>query len=78
MASGQRAQKGHCILNVVLCLQSLCHEYSLPGFRASTSCLKLDSNGQAGELAFLLLMARGFDTSPGCKNGSELFREVKG
>lgn len=37
---------------------------------------KLDSNGQAGELAFLLLMARGFDTSPGCKNGSELFREV--
>jgi hypothetical protein len=36
----------------------------------------LDSNGRAGELAFLLLMKRGFDTSPGCKNGSELFREV--
>ena len=37
---------------------------------------ELDSNGRAGELAFLLLMERGFDTSPGCKNGSELFREV--
>src|SRR5260370_35685498 len=36
----------------------------------------LDTNGRAGELAFLLLMERGFDTAPGCKNGSELFREV--
>jgi hypothetical protein len=37
---------------------------------------ELDSNGRAGELGFLLLMERGFDTSPGCKNGNELFREV--
>ena len=37
---------------------------------------ELDSNGRAGELAFLLLLERGFDTSPDCKNGSELFREV--
>jgi hypothetical protein len=37
---------------------------------------ELDSNGWAGELAFLLLMERGFDTSPVRKNGSELFREV--
>jgi hypothetical protein len=37
---------------------------------------ELDSNGHAGELAFLLLMEWGFDTSADCKNGSELFREV--
>jgi hypothetical protein len=37
---------------------------------------ELDPNGRAGELAFLLLMQRGFNTSPGCKKGNELFREV--
>jgi hypothetical protein len=36
----------------------------------------LDPNGRAGELAFLLLMQRGFNTSPGCENGGELFRQV--
>jgi hypothetical protein len=36
----------------------------------------LDPNGRAGELAFLLLMKRGFNTSPGCENGDELFRQV--
>ena len=37
---------------------------------------ELDPNGRAGELAFLLLMKRGFNTSPGCENGDELFRQV--
>jgi hypothetical protein len=37
---------------------------------------ELDPNGRAGELAFLLLMKRGFHTSPGCENGNELFRQV--
>jgi len=37
---------------------------------------ELDPNGRAGELAFLLLMKRGFNTSPGCENGNELFRQV--
>ena len=37
---------------------------------------ELDPNGRAGDLAFLLLMNRGFDTSLKCKNGNELFREV--
>ena len=37
---------------------------------------ELEPNGRPGELAFLLLMKRGFNTSPGCKNGNELFREV--
>jgi hypothetical protein len=37
---------------------------------------ELDRNGRAGELAFLLLMKRGFNTSPGCENGDELFRQV--
>ena len=37
---------------------------------------ELDPNGRAGELAFLLLMNRGFNTSPGCENGEELFRQV--
>jgi hypothetical protein len=37
---------------------------------------ELDPNGRAGELAFLLLMEKGFNTSPGCENGDELFREV--
>jgi hypothetical protein len=37
---------------------------------------ELDPNGRPGELAFLLLMKTGFNTSPGCENGSELFRQV--
>lgn len=37
---------------------------------------ELDPNGRAGELAFLLLMKRGFNTSPGCTQGNELFRKV--
>lgn len=37
---------------------------------------ELDPKGQAGDLAFLALMKRGFDTSQSCANGSEQFREV--
>jgi hypothetical protein len=37
---------------------------------------ELDPNGRAGELVFLLLMKSGFNTSPGCANGDELFRLV--
>jgi hypothetical protein len=37
---------------------------------------ELEPKGRTGELAFLLLMERGFDTSPNCANGSEQFREV--
>jgi hypothetical protein len=51
-------------------------ERNLYTFNRLQKAYELDSNGRAGELAFLLLMERGFDTSPGCKNGSELFREV--
>src|SRR5215470_18948499 len=38
----------------------------------------LEPKRRAGELAFLLLMQRGFDTSPNCANGEEHFREVIG
>ncbi len=37
---------------------------------------ELDKNGSAGELAFLLMMKSGFNTSPGCEGGEELFRQV--
>ncbi len=37
---------------------------------------ELDPKGRVGELAFLLLMERGFDASPNCASGSEQFREV--
>src|SRR5262249_32385860 len=37
---------------------------------------ELDSKGRAHDLAFLVLMGRGFDTSPNCANGGESFREV--
>lgn len=37
---------------------------------------EIGQNGRAGDLAFLLLMSRGFDTSQNCKNGNELFRQV--
>jgi hypothetical protein len=37
---------------------------------------ELDPKGRAGELAFLALMKRGFDTSQTCANGSDQFREV--
>jgi hypothetical protein len=37
---------------------------------------ELAPNGRAGELAFLLLLKTGFNTSPGCGNGEELFRQV--
>lgn len=37
---------------------------------------ELDPKGQAGDLAFVALMKRGFDTSQTCANGSEQFREV--
>jgi len=36
----------------------------------------LNPKGRAGELAFLALMKKGFETSPNCGNGSEQFREV--
>ena len=49
--------------------------YALNWLRQS---YELDPNGRAGELAFLLLMKKGFNTSPGCKQGNELFREVIG
>ena len=47
--------------------------YALNWLRQS---YELDPNGRAGDLAFLLLMQRGFNTSPGCENGNELFRQV--
>lgn len=37
---------------------------------------ELDPKGRAGELAFVALMSRGFDTSRNCTNGSDQFREV--
>jgi hypothetical protein len=37
---------------------------------------ELDPKGQAGDLAFVALMKKGFDTSQTCANGSEQFREV--
>ena len=37
---------------------------------------ELDPKGRAGDLAFLLLMEKGFNTSPGCEKGQDLFREV--
>jgi len=37
---------------------------------------ELDQNDRAGELVFLLLMKSGFNTSPGCEGGEELFRKV--
>jgi hypothetical protein len=36
----------------------------------------VDPNGRAGELAFIALMRRGFDTSVNCAKGSDQFREV--
>jgi hypothetical protein len=39
---------------------------------------ELEPKGRTSELAFLLLMGRGFETSPNCANGSEQFRKVIG
>jgi hypothetical protein len=39
---------------------------------------EVEPKGRTSELAFLLLMERGFDTSPNCANGSEQFRQVIG
>ena len=51
-------------------------ERNLYGLNWLRQAYELDPNGRAGELAFLLLMKRGFNTSPGCENGAELFRQV--
>ena len=51
-------------------------ERNLYGLNWLRHAYELDPNGRAGELAFLLLMKRGFNTSPGCENGDELFRQV--
>jgi hypothetical protein len=37
---------------------------------------ELDPKGRAGELAFVALMNKGFDTSRNCASGSDQFREV--
>jgi hypothetical protein len=37
---------------------------------------ELDPKGRAGELAFVALMNKGFETSQNCANGSDQFREV--
>ena len=51
-------------------------ERNLYGLNWLRQADELNANGRAGELAFLLLMKKGFDIFPGCKNGNELFREV--
>ena len=51
-------------------------ERNLYGLNWLRQAYELDPNGRTGELAFLLLMERGFNTSPGCENGDELFRQV--